>query len=105
MKDILERIAETSFRDDSWDDLRCRLLDCAEIIMTLRKDQASLVKLGLNMEKIEFQYYYKKAECSANKSTDADCICWHNEGQKPMMDERHNADLTIVEWRIKPPNE
>ena len=52
MKDILERIEETSFRDDSWDDLRCRLLDCAEIIMNLRKDQASLVKSGLNMEKI-----------------------------------------------------
>ena len=40
MKDILERIAETSFRNDSWDDLRCRLLDCAEIIMNLRKDQS-----------------------------------------------------------------
>ena len=54
-------------------------------------------------KKLEFQYYYRQDGCVADKATNADCICWHDEGTGPYKDE-HDAEIPLVEWRIKPPN-
>ncbi len=55
-------------------------------------------------KKLEFQYYYKQYECQAKDAKANDCICWHEEGTGPYKDERHDADVPLVEWRIKPYN-
>lgn len=55
-------------------------------------------------KKLEFQYYYKQDGCKADSATDKDCICWHDEGTGPYEDERHDAEVPLVDWRIKPSN-
>lgn len=55
-------------------------------------------------KKLEFQYYYKQDACKAKHSTDADCVCWFDEGTGPYKTETHDAEVPLVEWRIKPAN-
>lgn len=55
-------------------------------------------------KKLEFQYYYKVIGCQAAEAHNRDCICWHDEGTGPYKDEKHDADVPLVEWRIKTPN-
>lgn len=55
-------------------------------------------------KKLEFQYYYRQSECKAQDAKDANCVCWHNEGTGPYKGERHDADTSLVDWRIKPSN-
>lgn len=57
------------------------------------------------MKKLEFQYYYKQDTCTAVDAKDKACICWHDEGEGPRRDERHDAEVPLVEWRIKPAND
>lgn len=56
------------------------------------------------MKKLEFQYYYKQDNCPAQGACDETCICWHEEGTGPCKSERHDAEVPLVEWRIKPAN-
>lgn len=52
------------------------------------------------------QYYYQVNGCKAKLSTDANCICWHDEGTGPLGDEKFNAKYGLGEiklgWRDKP---
>lgn len=62
-------------------------------------------ELGENTEKkLKFQYYWKQDGCNASAAGDKDCICWHDEGTGPRKDERHDAEVPLVEWRITPAN-
>lgn len=53
-------------------------------------------------KKLEFQYFYKQDGCKAKNAEDTDCICWHKEGAGPYKDDRHDADIPLVDWRITP---
>lgn len=44
------------------------------------------------------QYYYKDNHCGAKESTDAACICWHDEGTGPLKDEPGSVKY----WRPTP---
>ena len=54
--------------------------------------------------KLVFQYFYKVTGCPGRDAGDSRCICWHEEGTGPRKDERHDADVPVVDWRIKPAN-
>jgi DNA repair ATPase RecN len=53
MKDILQRIEESSPIDDGWHDLRCRLTDCAKEITSLRNQLAECQKDAERLELLE----------------------------------------------------
>jgi hypothetical protein len=53
------------------------------------------------------QYYHKNNECKADSVKSKDCICWHDEGTGPFVNERHdhkNCDpyTRNLQWRVKP---
>jgi hypothetical protein len=56
------------------------------------------------------QYYYKVDGCKAPNSSDADCICWHDEGTGPLQgpDSKWLAEMIGAKaaaprtWRYKP---
>lgn len=55
------------------------------------------------------QYYYKNSDCTADNSTDAGCICWHDVGTGPnpkaipgFLSTEEELRLT---WRTKPKDE
>lgn len=54
--------------------------------------------------KVELEYYYRVDGCRAKDSDDPVCICWHKEGDGPCKDERHDSEVPVVSWRIKPAN-
>jgi hypothetical protein len=58
----------------------------------------------LTTESDQPQYYYRNNACKANAATDADCICWYDEGTGPFPDERTDDHDTLKEWRFKPHN-
>src|SRR5690606_23416545 len=49
-------------------------------------------------QQIALQYYYRVDACHAPTSSDAACICWHDEGTGPLASD---SDLAM-EWRNKP---
>jgi hypothetical protein len=49
---------------------------------------------------VQRQYYYRQAGCPAKTSDDADCICWHNEGEGPLSKPPYDQYMT---WRIHQP--
>ncbi len=53
-------------------------------------------------KKLVFQYFYKVDGCPGEDADDNLCNCWHEEGTGPYKDERHDADVPVVNWRIKP---
>ena len=55
-------------------------------------------------KKLVFQYYYKRNECKSTDAKDKECTCWREEGTGPYKDERHDAEVPLVDWRIKPSN-
>lgn len=56
-------------------------------------------------EKVKHQYFYKQNGCKANKATDSDCICWHDEGTGPYKEAKHDYEFTMLSWReITNPN-
>ena len=46
------------------------------------------------------QYYYKTNDCKALHATDAECICWHDEGTGPFPG--HRIGVHTCHWRDKP---
>jgi hypothetical protein len=51
------------------------------------------------------QYYYKNDKCKADSARSKDCICWHDEGTGPLVDERHDykhCHTRNLLWRVKP---
>ncbi len=54
---------------------------------------------------MKYQYYYKNNDCKASEATDADCICWHDEGTGPFPDIRYSSrswhNIPSF-WRVKP---
>ena len=54
---------------------------------------------------MKHQYFYKNDACKASCATDAECICWHDEGTGPFFDERFDQKhwrICKLEWRVKP---
>lgn len=51
------------------------------------------------------QYYYQMTGCTAHKSTDEECICWHDEGTGPLGNAELNVafglNSTKLNWRDK----
>jgi len=45
------------------------------------------------------QYYYRTNNCKALQATDAECICWHDEGTGPFPNHRIGVHTC---WRVKP---
>lgn len=52
--------------------------------------------------KSKYQYYYRADRCEAHKSSDINCICWHDEGTGPFKDSLHDEKYGMLAWRIKP---
>ncbi len=54
---------------------------------------------------MKYQYYYKNNDCKALHATDAECICWYDEGTGPFPDIRYSSrawhDIPSF-WRVKP---
>ena len=48
------------------------------------------------------QYYYKLNKCKAEQAYDSDCICWHEEGTGPAVNERGEYRLDGLTMREKP---
>ena len=53
------------------------------------------------------QYYYHNNECKADSAESKDCICWHDEGTGPFVNERHDHKNCRMynrnlQWRVKP---
>jgi hypothetical protein len=53
------------------------------------------------------QYYYHNNECKADSAESKDCICWHDEGTGPFVNERHDHKNRRIynlnlHWRVKP---
>ena len=48
----------------------------------------------------KYQYYRGAGGCPAEKNTDSNCECWHDEGTGAFSKEVH--DSGTFEWRIKP---
>jgi hypothetical protein len=49
---------------------------------------------------VKYQYYYKTNDCKALHATDAECICWHDEGTGPFPGLR--IGVHTCHWRDKP---
>jgi hypothetical protein len=49
---------------------------------------------------VKYQYYYKTNDCKALHATDAECICWHDEGTGPFPG--HRIGVHTCHWRDKP---
>ena len=51
----------------------------------------------------EWQYYYRTSRCPAIGPKSPDCVCWHNEGEGPFPEARHDtAHPPIKNWRKSP---
>ncbi len=46
-----------------------------------------------------YQYYYRVDECKAKQASDANCICWHNQGDPPRKEDAPN-DKSHFSWRV-----
>lgn len=62
------------------------------LLAALRPDEAA------GQGEAKRQYYYRVTECEAFSSSDANCICWHDEGTGPLA----NMDTAHCDWRATP---
>ena len=48
------------------------------------------------------QYFYKSNKCKAEGASDSDCICWHDEGTGPAVNEHGEYRSEGLTMREKP---